>query len=338
MKGKMETKFPHRHSAHCESGVTSNLMRYQGFEISEAMSFGIGSGLFFGYLPFLKVNDIPLTTYRIIPGGIFKRATSRLGVKVRRQRFRNPEKGMQVLDELIAQGIPVGVQVGAYWLPFFPPALRFHFNAHNLVVYGKRGEEYLISDPVFDEPVTCPYEDLLKARFSKGPLAPKGHLYYLLNKPDRAFLKDAIGKGIKEVCNKMLGIPIPLLGVKGMRYLAKRLRGWPEQLGPEKANQYLGFIIRAQEEIGTGGAGFRFIYAAFLQEVAEILNKDELLNLSEELTQIGDRWREFALGGARNCKGKATSEESYPKLAEILMECADREEQIFRSLRSQIIS
>jgi len=335
---KIEIKFPHHHSAHCESGVTSNLICYQGVEISEAMAFGIGSGLFFGYLPFLKVNDMPLTTFRIVPGGIFKRTTSRLGVKVGRQRFRDPEKGMQVLDELIARGMPVGLQVGTYWLPFFPPALRFHFNAHNLVVYGKRDEEYLISDPVFDEPVTCPYEDLMKARFSKGPLAPKGHLYYLLNKPDMAFLKEAIAKGIKEVCHKMLNIPIPLLGVKGMRYLAKRLSGWPKRLGPEKANQYLGFIIRVQEEIGTGGAGFRFLFAAFLQEAGEILNKDELLTLSEELTHVGDRWREFALGGARNIKGKATSADSYPKLAEILMECADSEERIFRRLRSQINS
>ena len=334
----MESKFPHRHSAHCESGVTSNLMCYQGFEISEAMSFGIGSGLFFGYMPFLKVNNIPVTTYRILPGGIFKRATSRLGVKVKRQRFRNPEKGMQALDELIAQGIPVGAQVGVYWLNYFPPALRFHFNAHNLVVYGKRGDEYLISDPVFDDPVTCSCEDLMEARFAKGALAPKGRIYYLLNKPNQAFLKDAIVKGIKEVCNKMLGFPIPLFGVKGIRYLAKQLQRWPERLGEERANHYLGQVIRAQEEIGTGGAGFRFIYAAFLQEAAEILKKDELLNLSEKLTLIGDRWREFALGGARNCKGKATLEESYPKLAEILVECADKEAEVFRGLRSQIVS
>jgi len=31
-----------------------------------------------------------------------------------------------------------------------------------------------------------------------------------------------------------------------------------------------------QEEIGTGGAGFRYIYAAFLQEAADFLEDDHL--------------------------------------------------------------
>lgn len=52
----MTIAFPHRQSAHCESGVTANLLTCGGIEISEAMAFGIGSGLFFGYVPFLKMG------------------------------------------------------------------------------------------------------------------------------------------------------------------------------------------------------------------------------------------------------------------------------------------
>ena len=37
---------------------------------------------------------------------------------------------------------------------------------------------------------------------------------------------------------------------------------------------------RMQEEIGTGGAGFRFLYAAFLQEAGEKLNRADLLKAS----------------------------------------------------------
>ena len=47
----MKIDFAHRQSAHCESGVTSNLLLHRGLEISEALAFGLGSGLFFGYVP-----------------------------------------------------------------------------------------------------------------------------------------------------------------------------------------------------------------------------------------------------------------------------------------------
>jgi len=64
----MEIKFTHHQSAHCENGVISNLMKHNGFDISEPMAFGIGSGLLFCYIPFLKVNHAPSFTYRSMPG------------------------------------------------------------------------------------------------------------------------------------------------------------------------------------------------------------------------------------------------------------------------------
>ena len=68
-----EIDFPHRQSSHCESGVVSNLLRYHGIDLSEAMAFGIGTGLFFAYMPFVRLNKLPLTTYRCEAGGILKR-------------------------------------------------------------------------------------------------------------------------------------------------------------------------------------------------------------------------------------------------------------------------
>jgi hypothetical protein len=75
----MHETFTHQHHAHCESGVFTSLLCHHGVEISESMVFGIGSGLFFSHLPFVKVYGLPLTAYRIAPGGIIKRAAKRLG-------------------------------------------------------------------------------------------------------------------------------------------------------------------------------------------------------------------------------------------------------------------
>ncbi len=328
--------FAHYQASHCESGVTSNLLNHYGHPISEAMAFGIGEGLFFGYLPFIRVNKLPLTTYRCAVGGIFKRLTRRLNIQVRKQRFRNPQKAMEAMDALLEQGIVVGCRTGGYWLPYFPEAFRFHFNMHNLIVYGKKGDDYLISDPVFPEPVVCPANRLAKARFAQGALAPKGYMYHIVRVPDPIDLPGAVRHSIKGVCRTMLDSRIPLLGIAGIRFLANRLLKWPDKLGPEKAALYLGQVIRMQEEIGTGGAGFRFIYAAFLQEAAAVIDEPRLERLSEKMTAAGDHWRRFALLGSRICKGRAREEESYPAMAAILEECADREAEIYRELK-QII-
>lgn len=332
----MNPAFPHRQTAHCESGVIANLLTYHGLPISEAMAFGIGGGLFFAYLPFIRINGLPLTTFRTTPGSIFNRVTKRLGIGVASSTFKNPARAMAELDRQLALGVPVGMQTGVYWLPYFPPALRFHFNAHNLVAYGKRGDDYLISDPVLGEPVVCAASDLARARFAQGALAPKGKMYCITSVPTKLDLAPAIREGIREVCRYMLSIPFPLIGIRGIRYLANQVECWPAKLGDKRAILYLGNLIRMQEEIGTGGAGFRFIFAAFLQEAADLLGNSRFLELSQRVTAIGDIWRDFAVAGARHCKGRPGQGEDFADLARILRRCAAEEEALLRELFSLV--
>ena len=332
----MNQVFPHRQTAHCESGVIANLLTYHGLPVSEAMAFGIGGGLFFGYLPFIRINGLPLTTFRTTPGSIFSRVTKRLGIGVARSTYKYPDRAMAELDRYLAEGVPVGMQTGVYWLPYFPPALRFHFNAHNLVVYGKRGDDYLISDPVLGEPVVCAAADLARARFAQGALAPKGRMYCITSVPKELDLAPAIRQGIREVCRYMLSVPFPLIGTWGIRFLANQVERWPAKLGERRAILYLGNLIRMQEEIGTGGAGFRFIFAAFLQEAADVLGNDRFLQLSQRMTAIGDIWREFAVAGARHCKGRAGQGEDFADLARILRRCAEQEDALLRELSSLV--
>lgn len=328
--------FKHHQSAHCENGVTSNLLKFHGFDVSEAMTFGISSGIFFAYLPFLKLNGLPVTTFRPLPGMIFKRAAAALGIKIYRRKFRDQEESMRALDEVLDAGIPVGLQVGVFHLTYFPRHYRFHFNGHNIVAFGRENGSYLISDPVMEDAQTLSPGELMKVRWAKGPFPPKGHMYYLTKLPSGCDLKSAIIKGIRRSCRDMLGIPVPLMGVRGIRYLSKQIRNWPERLGDRKATLYLGQLIRMQEEIGTGGAGFRFIYAAFLQEAAQALNISGLGDLSRDMTECGDRWRTLADISARIIKGRNSAQENYEALSGILAEIADREQAIFSELKKTV--
>jgi hypothetical protein len=330
----MKIDFKHKQAAHCENGVTLNLLRFYGIELSEPMIFGIGSGYFFSHMPFIKLNGMPVTSFRVLPGWIFKRVTHKLGIGVKRNKFRNSQKAMEALDNLLEQGIPVGMLVGVYQLPYFPKEYRFHFNAHNITVFGKEGDRYFVSDPVMENVETLSYEELRKVRYARGTYPPKGRMYHITKMPAQLDIKPAIIKGIRKTAKDMLTIPIPMFGIDGIRFLAKKMRHWPEKLGAKSAALNLSQVIRMLEEIGTGGAGFRFIYAAFLQECAEVLQKPWLNDLSKEMTAIGDLWREFAVQAARCFKNRDNGLTSYNNLADMLIEIAGREEKVFIQLRN----
>jgi hypothetical protein len=322
--------FKHRYAAHCESGVVSSLLRHHGVEVSEAMTFGLASALAFAYLPFIRISGLPLIAYRMAPKAILKGIQKPLNVRMHFETFREPAAGMARLDELLAQGQPVGMQASVYWLPYFPPDMRFHFNAHNLIVYGKEGDEYLISDPVAEMPVRAASADLKKARFARGALAPHGLLYYPERLDPPRDLRPAIMAAIRRTTRVMLRTPLPIIGIRGMRMLARRIGALARSGDSGHTALYVGHVVRMQEEIGTGGGGFRFIYAAFLQEAAQLLGEPALAEAAVETTAAGDHWREFALAAARMCKGRTPMDCSH--LQQMFMEGAAREERLFRRL------
>jgi Domain of unknown function (DUF4872)/Butirosin biosynthesis protein H, N-terminal len=325
--------FHHQQHAHCESGVTANILNHYGISISEPMAFGIGAGMFFGHIPFLKINGTPGTTYRTWPGAIFKRVTHRLNITMYTEKFRNPVKAMEALDLALENDIPVGMQSSVYYLPYMPEAFRFHFNAHNLVVYGKEGDEYLVSDPILETASRIKSEDLALARFAKGTPEPRGFMYYVIDAPRKVDYAKAIQQGIKQTCFMMLSPPMPWFGYKAIFLLAKKIKHYPTNLTQRKAALYLGNIIRMQEEIGTGGAGFRYLYAAFLQEAGQMLERDDLHRYSEELTQIGDEWRNFAYHAARQMKSRESDLISYDDLSSLLHTCGQKEKGFFSRLQ-----
>ena len=260
-----EPHFQHRQSAHCESGVMASLLSHAGLPMSEPMAFGLASGLAFAYLPIVKLSGMPLIAYRMPPKHLIKTLSKRLGVRLNSRTFGNPEQGRRELDALLDQGRLAGLQSSVFWLPYFPPEMRFHFNAHNLLAYGRDGDEYLISDPVFEEPVRCASADLQKARFAKGALAAKGLMYWLDDVPQEQDWEKLIRQAVLGTTRILDGMPLPWIGIRGIQHLARQV----EQLDPAQAKYnrlYLTHIVRMQEEIGTGGAGFRFMYASFLQE------------------------------------------------------------------------
>ncbi len=327
--------FEHRHAGHCETGVTASLLSHYGLPMSEPMAFGLSSSITFVHFPMFKFGGFPLTGYRMPPGSVYRGLRRALGVRIERRRYRDPDAAMAGLDAQLADGRPVGLQTSIFWLPYIPPDMRFHFNLHNLVVYGKEGDEYLISDTSFESPQRCASADLARARFGEGAFAPRGLMYFPSQIGAPRDLGAAVDRAIRRTCRMMLHTPLPWVGVRAIRRLARAIEQLPTKI-PDRHRQglYVGHIVRMQEEMGTGGGGFRFIYAAFLQEAARLAGKGGLAEAAELMTATGDAWRRFALAGAHFSRRK--NDVNCPDLARRLRECADFEERSYRLLASLV--
>jgi hypothetical protein len=285
----------------------------------------------------MKAFPFPTFIVRNKPGQMRKNISKRLGIKFSEYSFSRKDDGIRKLDELLRGNIPTAAQVDFFYLDYVPSWERVHINVHFMVIIGKEEQEYLISDSYFPGIVKLKAESLENSRFAEGNMSPRGFIYHVAGIPSTFDYPRAIRTGIKKVCFNMLRIPIPFLGIKGIRLFARKLQEWPSLArDTEHLSHEIMKINILLEDQGTGGAGFRFMYATFLQEASVILEKPELGDFSRRLMNIGDGWREVSLFSARIGKNRDLGTEKLRNLGDLILDRADVEEHFFSDLYKSI--
>ena len=323
-------------AAHCETGTVTALLNHHGLNISEPMVFGIASGIFFAYIKTPSM-DFPMFAVRSMPGNVRTKFSERTGVKFITKNYRNPEKAEKELNDLLDKNQPVAVQVDFFYMNYFPAWHRIHVNMHFVTVIGREGDKYFISDSYHPQIAEVDRETLTKGRFAGGDMAPKGFMFYPVNVPEKIDLEKAIKDGIKGATKNMLKIPLPFIGVRGIRRFADKIVDWPkysrdEDFFTDKVFRITIFL----EDQGTGGGGFRFLYASFLQEAAKVLDNPRLVEMSKEMMKIGDGWREVSLASAKIAKQRDFSRERLAEIGNLLRQRADAEESFFTRLGKEM--
>jgi hypothetical protein len=281
----------------------------------------------------------PAIFVRTQPGNILRKFIKRTGIRFETRKYSDPAKAEYELDLLLEKNQPVAVQVDFFYMDYFPSWYRIHINAHFLNVIGKEGNKYIVSDcyhPVITE---IEREELRKGRFAGGNMKPRGFMCYPVNVPQELDLKEGMMKGIKNTIFNMLNIPLPFLGVKGIRRFADKIVDWPEYA--RDIDQLAHEIIKINvilEDQGTGGGGFRYMYASFLREASSVLNKTELYDLSKRMLDIGDGWREISLFASRMGKNRDLGVSKLKELGDMIRAKADLEYAFFKDLRKAIVT
>jgi hypothetical protein len=302
--------------------------------ISEPLVFGIAAGACAIYMKSPRV-PFPVFEMRTKPGDIRKNIARRLGVGFKTERFSARRKAHDRLCAIIDKGTPVALQVDMFYMDYIPDYMRNHFNAHYIVAAGRENGAFIVSDCYYPTLSTLSAESLEKGRFAKGDFAPAGFMYHAaaVPPPDERVLKTAVMQGIREAVFNMIKLPVPFIGVKAIRKFGRDIPAWPAKTRSiDELAHWIMLIHLLLEERGTGGGGFRFMYAAFLQESARLFNSDELLALSKRMMANGDKWREIAMTVARSSKQRDLGADKLKEIGNLILERAEEEETLFRAL------
>lgn len=331
----METlvNFNHKMAAHCETGTLTGLLNNAGLSITEPMIFGIGQGMLFGYF---ESRNFPFPTFivRSKPGEVREKVAKYLDIKLATFTFKDKEKGMAKLDELLSQGHAVGSQVDFFYMDYLPDWMRVHINVHFINVIGKKDNKYVISDSYFPKVAELDENMLIKGRWAGGHMAPKGFLYYPEKINHNVDLTKPIINGIKKSCRNMIDLPVPFIGVKGIYKFANKIVTWPEKARDiEHLSHEIMKINVLLEDQGTGGAGFRFMFATFLKQANEILNNPTLNEMSQRMMKIGDDWRNISYFAAKIGKNRDLGMDRLKELSEMIRKQGDAEKLYFTDLK-----
>lgn len=341
----MIENYPNERRLHCETGVLVNMMQYYGCEISEPMVFGIGGGMYFLYFPWMKLYGFVLPVMRSKPTNILRHIAPRIHLGYHETSYGNDkERAAKELDELIAKNVPVGLVVNVLGLKYLNDlGFDLDYNGHHIVVVGKEGSQYIIADTDFKLPddnyVTLDEARMPLVRFRDGISAPHGRMFYIdplpANYAETIDLKPGIIGGLKETCRNMLSVPMPWFGTKGIHFMANDVRKWEKKHTPELIDLSLLWYYRIIEQAGTGGAGYRYMYADFLKESAELFQSEALADSSDIMCKSADCWREFTVGCDHYIKRTGVT---LNELADIIDEAGRYEEQTFKTIRKGFLN
>jgi len=342
-------KCPALDGYHCQSNSLAKIYHFNNCSLSEDMLLGIGAGMGFIYWQMKGNPEINIPYYVFIGGrgnnkNYFEDVGKRTGVKIKQISTSSKIKAEKTLLEKLNKKEPVMMFGDMGFLPWFDLPEDYHFGGHTFVVCGYDGKNRVLASDMdqkasglkkgFYYPVTL--EQLQKARGSTfKPFPPKNtYLDFDFSKFHPPTKKD-IYDSIKQTVNVMMNPPIRNLGVKGIKKTSKEIQKWPKIFPDFELRMNLITIYVFVEIGGTGGGCFRYMYARFLKEAAEITGNDALNKASNMINESGKLFTNFGML-FKNAEKEKNILEKIQKADELLEKIANKEEETYTFLEKNI--
>jgi len=302
--------YTHFGGRHAETASLANTLRAQGVRaphngqpFSEAMLLGIGGGLGAGYILWeFKEHHVKVLVFGWqnrwqYPMQFYENLCKRINVTPTFRETGSQKAAAQQLTEALDSGKPIVAWVDRAQMPYLqlPKSLEGHIG-HLIAIYGIEDGEFLVDDLAV-KPFRVPAETMVSARARIGSYKNRLLLATPEGAPD---LSEAIMAGL-QACVEHLSqssdsFSLPTFQKWGkMMTHRKNPKGWPVVFADRRGlYSALKSAYEGIELVSTGGGGMRGLYADFLEEAADVLNRAVLREVAEQYRKLAARWSAFA--------------------------------------------
>ncbi len=232
-----------------------------------------------------------------------------------------------------------------YYLPYYD---KFYHKIHVpirhvlMVGYDDEQETVLVHDCDRAEVQSIPYADLEAAWNINIPGLGKKNTFYTFTLNEHVAEVETIARqGLLKRAVAMLEAPVSMLGLKGMRKLARELPHWPEELSAEQLDVSLRHLVEftgfppvppnrlTGYDAPDNHGGGREVFAGLLQYLAETYHEPAWAEAAplfkqsaREIEQLTNSVIDFILGDSQ----------SLNDISALLAGIADTEERGFRMI------
>lgn len=315
---KIIPAFEFLETKHCVTGSILHVFHHHQCSISEEMLLGLGDGV--GFIYWQPKGEIPFmggraNTARKDPQDCLEvLAAERCGVRAVRNLTASSKKAEKALLEHLNADEPLALQVDMGLLPYFPFFEQIHFGYHLVTAAGydpHSGEVTLADRDAQPYPVQLAQLNAARGSTFK-PFPPQNawmdYDFSGFHQPTN----EALTQAMRKCATDMLYPPIRNIGIQGIRTACQRILAWPEQMDDKTvAESALNVALYIRADAGTGGGLFRWMYADFLRECAQRLDKSDLNAAADDMDSSGHLWERIAdeigqVHGAADLRGHST--------------------------------
>lgn len=310
--------FEHFVGKHCSSSAIKSALAFDGINLSEAMIFGLASGLGFFYL---HDSELPSRKFNgrapDLEGNFYKLIGQELDwAKV---------WDFDIIEKTLDNNRPIIAQTDIYSIPYYDDV---HFIGHGLLVLGHENDNLIVADIASADLLELPLVSFKKAISEDNYPLLKAYSYAPLPFVKSIDIEALLPTAIKKTCWYMLEPPSKQEGLKGLQLMAEDIVNWPKQ---KDAAFIARFGYQAIEKRGTGGGSFRLIYSEFLEETSSFRKIDSsIVNGFKDSAQL---WTAFArqLKNAAFADNKQQSK-ILSQSVQVLNSIVELEKQLFLEL------
>jgi hypothetical protein len=281
--------FRHAPNAHCSSTSIRDILRFDNQEFSEATIFGLGGGLGFFYFSDAALNPSRRFNGRAddLESKFYRLLGSPLDWKGRWD--------AAWMANTLANGRPLLAQTDIAYLPHYQgaPGEVVHFPLHGVVIAGidtDSGVAY-IADTFSADLLPVPFDNLKAALIGEG--CPMMRPFNIAEAcvVEVSVTEELIAQAIRTAVEEMLNPNRRELGIGAMRRLAGDLQRWHES--PDWA-WCARFAYQSIEKRGTGGGGFRSLYADFLNQAEGRISELKRIQAESRMREAAQHWTGLA--------------------------------------------